>query len=109
VKIDFNRPILDLDGNPLKTEDGRTATLLSLAKSALIGQFADEQGLSTDAKVARFELAMKLVGGNYDLDASEVVLLKTVIGKGFGPLPVGVANRIIKEAELGVREIKSVK
>jgi len=99
MRVNFDAPITDLKGVTLK--DGENdVTLASVACNALMASFPDEQSLDAKAKVRRFRLAEKAVdGGVQDVDAEDVVELKKVLGKAFGPLVVGRAFDIIDPPE----------
>jgi len=101
MKIDVTQQIMQLDGTPMIT--GRRVcqmcgqvvskpepmTVRLAATRALTAVFQDEQGLPGDKKVARFHLALKLVDESKpDLTAENIVLLKTLVGKMYGPVVV---------------------
>lgn len=91
MKIDFSKPITDLDGKPV--ED---LTLRVVALNALMAMLPDEQNLPGDQKVARFALAMRVnAGGEVDVSPEDIALMKTLIGKTYGALAVGRAYEIL--------------
>lgn len=120
--INFDTPILDIDGRAL-AEDGFAidaaehelpkmmpngqpflrgnpdpVTLGSISCTALLANYEDEKGLSGKKKAERFALALKAnKGGEQPLSATEIVLIKAVIEKAFGPLYVGRALEILGE------------
>lgn len=101
MKIEFSQQILDQKGKPIAVEGeaGSYMTLQTLAEQALLSQFMDERDLPTVDKLKRFKLFNKITGGDGNLNAEEVTLLKFCIGKGFAPLAVGRAYDIIEAAE----------
>lgn len=99
MRRDFTLPICNLNGEPIN-EDGKPVTLCTVALSALLASFPDEQSLSGAEKVNRMQLALKINKRprEVDLTVEQLALLKTLIGKGFGPLAVGRAYELL-EAE----------
>lgn len=97
MKIDFSTILYDFDGRPHKLPTGEDVTLSSVAVGALSTVFPDEVGLSGADKYKRYELALainkkKLV----ELQVEDVTLIKTVIGKAYGPVIVGPAYDVIE-------------
>lgn len=91
MKIDFSKPIADLDGKPV--ED---LTLRVVALNALMAMLPDEQRLPGDKKVERFALAMRVnAGGEVDVSAEDAALMKDLIGKVYGALVVGRAYEML--------------
>jgi len=102
MKINVTEQLTELNGTPMVTgkqvcqacgsvisEPGPVTVRLA-ATRALTAQYRDEQSLAGDEKVARFHLALKLTGEDEpDLKAEEVVLIKNVVGKMYGPVVVG--------------------
>lgn len=97
MKIDFGKMIMDIKDRPIQ-RDGKPVTLLDVCQEALIASYQDEQNLPSADKVKRFKLAMKLNGAEPDLELEELALIKTLVGKGFGPMIVG---RVYSELESG--------
>jgi len=100
MQVNFDAPITDLKGEPLK--DGENVvTLASVACTALMAAFPDEQNLDAKAKITRFNLAMLVVdGGVCEVKTEELAELKKVLGRAFGPLVVGRAFEIIESASV---------
>lgn len=95
-----------LDGKPLveATKTGtdeagkdiieqRPITLAGIAVNALLAQHEDERALAGADKVKRYKLAQKIHDstGEIEIMSEEVALLKTLIGKTYPPLLVGLA------------------
>lgn len=100
-----------LDGKPLveATKTGtdeagkdiieqRPITLAGIAVNALLAQHEDERALPGADKVKRYKLAQKIhdAAGEMDVTAEDVALLKTLIGKTYPPLLVGLAWQILE-------------
>lgn len=65
-------------------------TVRLAATRALTAMFRDEQDLAGDEKVVRFHLALKIVDEDEpDLKAEDIVLIKKLVGKMYGPIVVG--------------------
>lgn len=96
MKINFDTLITDLKGEPIK-ENGKDFTLGDAAQVALLSPYADERDLDGKAKVERFMVATTAaLGGEQDVTAEDVALIKKLIGKAYGPLVVGRAYEIIE-------------
>jgi hypothetical protein len=102
--IDFATPLAQLDGQPFVAQDGKpiTMTLATVAETALLASYQDEQNLSGEDKVKRFVLATKIHGAAKDLPltSDEVSLVKKLIGKSYNPLIVGQAWRLLDPASV---------
>jgi hypothetical protein len=91
--IDFSQPLLDLDGNEIKTkeDDKIPYTLKRTCVEALMAQYKDEGELSGTEKVKRYDLALAIYGSKepLDLQSEDVAFIKQLIGKAFSTLVVG--------------------
>lgn len=102
MKINVTQQIKKLDGTLMNTgkqvcpmcgkiageEEAMTVRLATTR--ALVAVYVDEQGLTGDKKVERWHLALKIMNEDEpDLGAEEVVLIKELVGKMFGPAVVG--------------------
>lgn len=95
----FDVVIQDLSGSTVVDQDGASITLRSIAIGALMASYKDEQDISGDEKLSRYELAVKInKGGKVEITAEEISKLKKLIGKGFNVLAVGQAYKLL-EAE----------
>jgi hypothetical protein len=95
MKIDFATVLRDKKGEPMKAEDEKEVTLGNVAETALLASFQDEAlKLEGSEKVKRFKIAMK-IDGVTDMTPEEVVKIKELVGKAFGPLIVGRAYEIL--------------
>ena len=101
MRIDVTQQIMKLDGTPMITgkricqvcgqvvSEPEPMTIRLAATRALTAIFPDEQSLSGDRKVARFHLALKVTDENEpDLKAEDIVLIKKLVGKMYGPIVV---------------------
>lgn len=94
MKRDFSQPLAAL-GQPLP-EPANTLGGVSIA--ALLGSYADEQGLSGEEKFRRYQLAERIhAGGMQEVSAEEVSLLKKLIGKNWPPAVLGPAYEALEQ------------
>lgn len=100
--IDFSRHILDPDGKDIPTSKESDAPPMDLARLAQVGLLteppADPRGpqMGMDAKLARYNLWLKIHGGGLvSLTSEEITLLKTAIAAVSPPLLVGRAIEIL--------------
>lgn len=81
-------PLCDLSDKPFVGPTGKPSLLKDALTNALIG--ATEGSPTAADKYARYRLARKVEkGGDVDLTAEDLVLLKLVVGQVYGPLVVG--------------------
>jgi len=70
----------------------RPLTLLSVGLNALGTQASNEQNMTGEEKMKRFELALHLKQASIaDLDAEQITTLKKLIGERYAPLVSGQA------------------
>jgi len=86
-KPDYTQSIKDMDGKPVKDEDGKTMTIKTVCIRGLNQLFREDSG---ETKFKKFMAATKVANGD-PLTAEEVSLAKEAIGKMFGPVVVGQA------------------
>lgn len=87
----FDTEFSTFDGEIIQT-GGLPLTLKRASIDALMMPFEDEKNMSGEEKLLRYQLAVRInAGGNVDLKAEEVSLLKRVIGKAYTPIVVGPA------------------
>ena len=100
MKINFNQPIKNIQGEEIKD-----LTLKTVSIEALLATFLDEQSLLGEEKTKRYVLATKIYANPEELDLTveEISKIKQLIGKGYGPLVVGQAWKILEG-----REVKNV-
>lgn len=88
----FDFSINDVDGNSIKQpdKDGKEKELIAriVVVNSLLNNFTEQD--SGEDKAKRYSLAMILnKGGEHDLSPEDIVLIKALVGKGFGPIVVG--------------------
>lgn len=92
MRIDFSAILLNLNDTPLMQPPGADgaaspATLAWVASEALLRATDEKDG---QKKYALYALAMKVGGGGeHELKAEDVALIKVKIAEQFGPLVVG--------------------
>ena len=103
MKINFNQVINNLEGQPLKNEKDEDLTLGMVCKNALLTSYQDEQSLSGEKKLERYDIAMGIHAANLgtlDLPVEKVAEIKRLVAKFYGPLVVGPAWKML-EGEQG--------
>lgn len=101
--VDFKRQILDLDNNPIPSQENKngSATLILsvIAINALLSRFSDEKDITGQSMVDRFELALRIKNADVpgvEVQAEEISLIKNLIAKGHGPLVCGRAWKLLE-------------
>jgi len=102
MKINVTQQLTELDGTPMVTgkqvcqmcgqvvSETEPFTVRLAATRALSATFRDEQSLTGDEKWPRFHLALRITDEDEpDLKAEDIVLIKKVVGKMYGPVIVG--------------------
>lgn len=111
MRVDFTQPFMQLlepekvlrdgpDPAPGQDDERNPVTLKSIACNALMAM--DPQAKMTgEEKVKRYDLATRVVKAESPetLEAEDIVLLKKVIGDGFGPIIVGQAFKMLEAGE----------
>ncbi|MHB8071516.1 MAG: hypothetical protein ACYDHF_06155 [Candidatus Cryosericum sp.] len=106
MNVDFSQELKQLDGKPLqdKTASGKggpgfeNVTLATVSLNALMAAYEDERGLSGEEKVKRFDLATAIYAATapIDLPSELIALIKKLVAKGYGPLIVGQAWKMLE-------------
>lgn len=98
--IDFSTVITDFEDKPVFDGD-KEVTLRLLSVGALSAQFQDEQNLSPTDKFKRGDLAIKIYNSTEPLaiKSEDVTMLKTVIGKAYGPVVVYRTYQLLDAGE----------
>ena len=92
MKRDFSTALVGLGDAKLVDGEGVALTLASVAVSALMGTYQDEQGITGEEKFKRYQIAQRLSSaGTQEVTAEEVALIKRLIGKAYTPMVVGPA------------------
>ena len=113
MKIDVTQQIMELDGTPMVTgkqicqmcgqvvSKPEPMTIRLAATRSLTASFRDEQSLPGEQKIVRFRLALKMTDTDEpNLEAEEIVLVKKVVGKMYGPVVVGRVYAILDPPEV---------
>lgn len=88
MKKNLDTKITTLKGEEVPV-NGEPATVRGIVVDALLAQMPGENPDSKE-KVDRYKLAVRLNdGGEQDLTPEEIVLIKKLVGKNYGPLVVG--------------------
>jgi len=102
MKIDVTEQLEELDGTPMVTSkqvcqmcgsvvgEVMPMTVRLTVTRALTAMFKDEQNLAGEDKITRWHLALKITDeDDPDLKAEDIVLIKKLVGKMFGPVIIG--------------------
>lgn len=104
MKIDFSQELVGLGGKPLKWgkddpetgEQAATATLEIVCIEALLRPAEGQRGTSADEKLKRWKLAQSIhQGGEVEVTAEDIVLLKNAINTAFDTIVVGPAYALL--------------
>lgn len=100
MRVNVNHPMVDLEGNPIPEKQDGTGTFMlkKVLIDALLQPFKDEENLSGEEKLKRFEMALKIKGVNdiIDFSSEDITLMKKLIGKMYTTLIVGQAWKILE-------------
>ena len=98
MTVFLGKGLVTLDGEVILDQKNEPATVRGVAIEALFATFKDEENLSGEEKLKRWELASKIKASSdpVELVVEEVALLKKLIGKAYGTLIVGQAWRILE-------------
>lgn len=101
IEINFQTPIVDYDGQPVKDDTGKTTTLGRVAMISLGSRYQEDTNASTDEIYKRGQLAAKVYEAKapVDLTVEEVALIKRFIAKSQSPLIVAKVFPMLDKAE----------
>ena len=95
MKLVVTQQLTDLDGNPLPQE----TKMRTIFVNALLADYKDEQNVSGEQKLERYELALRINAyDEVELKVEEAALLKKLVAKAYTPLVVGQAWKLIETA-----------
>lgn len=98
MRVDFNQVLRNLEGLPLSM-GGDTLTLKFVAITALLNTYPDEGPVEGTEKARRYRLAKGIHAGLDQVEPADCELIKTLVGKTFGPPVVGpVFDAFLEEA-----------
>ena len=97
MKVDFSKELIGYDGEPLREGD-KAITLSMVCCNALMNQTEEDAKLPGEEKLRRFDLATMIYASKEaaDLKIEDVSLLKTLVGKLYGPLVVGPVWKLLE-------------
>ena len=101
LAADFNTPIVNLDGSPVLGDDKQPLSLATVAESALLLSYVDEQNTITgNEKVRRWMLAntIRHEPKNPTLTSEDITTIKNLIAKAYSPVVVGQAWQLLDPA-----------
>ena len=98
-KINVDETLKTLDGQTMMDNDGKgnavEASLKTLLVNAVLAPTKDEKGVD---KVRKYELAkMIFKGGEVDLTAEDITLIKKQVGENFAPIVVGQVFEMLEK------------
>lgn len=100
MKINFDAPIIDLAEKPMNDEKGDPVTLATVTVQALLATLRGDEAMAGTAKAECGHLGMRLFpGGEQDLKAEQVTMIKERIGRAFTPLIVARAWALLDPVE----------
>lgn len=111
--IDFTQVLSGVDGKPLQSPDAKNTKGLTLgeaAMAALVAPLEEDKGMAGAEKFKLEELARKVYNSKAaHLTVEDIALIKTRIGKAYGPLVVGPAWRLLDPEVKKAEEPKGTK
>lgn len=94
MKRDFDKPLLDLDGNPFTDQ----ATLKSVAFLVLSAALEGDQALPADQKLKQFSLLQTIhKGGVVEISAEDISLIKSRGAKCLSVIAFGRLCEMLEE------------
>lgn len=102
MKVDFNSKILNLKGEPVKDgKENEEVILKDICVNSLLFDKPATQGERPQTgkdKLIKYNLAQKIfVGGEVEVTAEEITLMKKAIGELYTTLIVGSAWKLLEE------------
>lgn len=105
MKVSLTEKIKTIEGKPMQDvvdEKGTKEDLVikKVLTGALLAQYQDEQKLSGEDKIKRFDLANRIYKSDeIDLKSEEIALCKYLVAKAFGVLVTAQAWSILEGAK----------
>ncbi len=101
MKINFDTPIRDAAGQPMKDAGtDNVATLASVASGALFASLPGDESMQPTQKAEIGALGIALfAAGERDLRAEQIAMLKDRIGRAYAPLVVARAFEVLDPAD----------
>ena len=93
MQINFSQELKSIEGDDIPFRNRPKTLLKDLAIDTLQAMFDDERNLAGEEKAKRWVLATRIYANpeGVDLELEEIVLVKKLIGKAYGPCFVGQA------------------
>jgi hypothetical protein len=96
MKVDFNKHIVDLDGQDIDN-GGKPWILKDACTRAIFSVLEEDKGLTGEQSFARLELARRInAGGEVEVTPEEAVLLRARAAKVFNVLAAGQVFEALK-------------
>lgn len=92
MKINFDTPLVMIDGVTKATNNGEEISISSIVVSSLL---ESSSNIDADEKTNRFKVAVKVSGGNNEYYPEEAVLIKKCVGEICTTLVVGRVYELI--------------
>jgi len=100
MKINFSQVLLSLSGEPFKKDKDTDATLGDMCVTALLAEDPSKPMVATE-KIARWELGKQLYkGGEVELTADDMVLIKDSVAVAFIPALMGSIYDALEELSI---------
>jgi len=96
MKLVVTQQLTDIGGNPLP----QNLHMRKIFVDALLADYKDEQNVSGEQKLERYELALKInAEDEVELKVEQAALLKKLVAKAYTPLVVGQVWKAIEAAK----------
>ena len=106
MKLDTNTAITTLAGEPIKATADTILTVGAVCIEALLASHEDDKAVSGDEKLKRYRLASRISkNAVVGLSSEDVVLVKYLIARAYGPLVVGQTWELL-EGERAVAPVE---
>lgn len=101
MKVDLNQVLANFDGVVLRDGE-KLATLGRICGNAMMAAPPDDRS-SGELKHKRFKIAEKCFkGGEVELEAEDIALIKEWVGKAFNPMVVGQTYEMLEGSRIGL-------
>jgi hypothetical protein len=94
MKVKTTETIKTFTGQEVLDDQGQTVTIKSLLVNALLAGDQKDDGM---VKVSKYELAKRIYSqDNVEVSEKDIVMLKEIVGKMYGPLVIGQVYEALK-------------
>lgn len=104
MKVNFDRPILLLNGDPLTDRDGKPATLGDVVSNSLLADLPSDKAKGGEDKGRRFDMARRFYQGTHDVTPEEANKILTRLDETHNALIYGRAREILYPQEINGKE-----